>query len=319
LIRTRTIVALCALALAAGTAGFVRSTTSDPPNPAMGKWLWWGSRNLTFFVNATSATTQPCGDPTAATSLTIASVQTWADATYVGTTSACTDLSLGSSGQTSQIAIGYDGMNLIVFRSGFCDDVVPGDPCHAAGTCSAKFNCWEHGDTVLGLTTVTYDPASGQILDADIEVNGWNGQPGGGAPPRGAFLTCGKTSDPICPTPPYGHSACNYYDVGDIVTHEAGHFLGLDHTCNPAYPSPYNACPAGSVMAPTTTAGDTSRRVLSQDDVTAVCTIYPAGGPTLTSPLPPPSGSSHGGCSSTGGGVSLLGVAFALAALRRRR
>jgi MYXO-CTERM domain-containing protein len=156
-----------------------------------------------------------------------------------------------------------------------------------------------------------------------------------------AYLTCGGTA--TCTNPPYGLHGCNWNDVGELVTHESGHLLGLDHTCVGSYPPPYNACPGGTygtVMAPTFQPGSTARRVLSQDDVAGVCTIYPAGAPTAagspasgvvpvtpsgaqscSAPAPKPPASTGGcNCSSVGDGfTALAGVVLAAATLRRRR
>src|SRR5437868_4319055 len=64
----------------------------------------------------------------------------------------------------------------------------------------------------LALTTVTYNKNTGEIYDADIEVNSAI-QLGG---------TAGiSTADPVPP---------NSFDLQSILTHEAGHFLGMAHT-----------------------------------------------------------------------------------------
>ena len=96
-------------------------------------------------------------------------------------------------------------------------------------------------DGTLAKTAVTYDDRTGEIFDADIEINA-------------AFndLTVGD--------------AKVAYDLRAIMTHEAGHFIGLAHSADP------NAS-MYATYAPGTSAG----RVLSGDDIKAVCAVYPPG------------------------------------------
>jgi MYXO-CTERM domain-containing protein len=63
-------------------------------------------------------------------------------------------------------------------------------------------------------------------------------------------------------------------DLASIVTHEAGHFIGIGH-CDPSLPS----CVEATMFA---VAERTSveKRTLAQDDRDAVCDIYPPGGLT---------------------------------------
>lgn len=153
----------------------------------------------------------------------------------------------------------------------------------------------------LALTTVTFNVDTGEIYDADMELNG----------------TADITTDPASPR----------YDLQSIVTHEAGHFLGLSHSPD-----------ASATMFRTYAGGTTSLRSLSQDDVDGVCAIYPpaaAGGacdPTprhgfsTTCAIVPDSKS---GCSVGSGatgarpreaaGVALGALASAFVAALRRR
>ncbi len=105
-------------------------------------------------------------------------------------------------------------------------------------------DAWNHQDAnnTLGLTTVNYDPDTGEILDADMEINTYSTQKN---------LTV--KGDP----PPDG------YDLQSIVTHEAGHFLGLAHTIDDR-----------ATMFAQYKPGSTHMRNLTIDDVQGICSIY---------------------------------------------
>jgi len=101
---------------------------------------------------------------------------------------------------------------------------------------------WPHNDTnnTLALTTVTFNPDTGEIFDADMEIN---------TADQHVTLT-----DPIPP---------NGYDFASIVTHETGHFLGMAHSGNDH-----------ATMYASYTPGSTSLRYLTDDDINGICTIY---------------------------------------------
>jgi len=92
----------------------------------------------------------------------------------------------------------------------------------------------------LALTTVTYNLDSGAIFDADLEVNGT------------INLTIGDNQID--------------YDLLSILTHEAGHMLGIAHSKTTAATMYIQYVPGG-----------TGLRTLDQDDVDAICAAYPPG------------------------------------------
>jgi hypothetical protein len=98
---------------------------------------------------------------------------------------------------------------------------------------------WPYADpyNTLGLTTVTFNTQTGEIYDADMEINS--------TVPN--LVAEG-------PVPPGG------FDVTSIITHEAGHFLGLAHTPDPT-----------AVMYAHYHDGES---VLAADDVSGICSIY---------------------------------------------
>jgi hypothetical protein len=175
-------------------------------------------------------------------------------------------------------------------------------------------NEWPHNDinNTLALTTVTFNPDTGEIYDADMEVNTFQQRP--------------TLTDPI---PPDG------YDFQSIVTHESGHFLGLAHSGDPH-----------ATMFAHYQPGSTAMRSLTNDDIEGICTVYRPDGtrsvannqvveedacdPTprhgFTTQCTPPQKKTSTGCGQSriaGGpgadGAGALGLVAALASLGRRR
>jgi hypothetical protein len=102
---------------------------------------------------------------------------------------------------------------------------------------------WPHSDpyNTLALTTVTFDVDSGEIYDADMEVNTAQTQ-----------IVVNTAPGP------------NQYDFDTIITHEAGHFLGLAHT-------PIEL----AMMFARYNVGTLG---LTTDDIAGICAIYAPGG-----------------------------------------
>jgi hypothetical protein len=112
---------------------------------------------------------------------------------------------------------------------------------------------WPHpeGTHNIALTTVTFDTNTGEIFDADIEVN-----------TEGYDLTVTDvTLD---------------YDLLAVMTHEVGHFLGLAHSED-----------LDASMFAIYTQGSIDARSLSPDDVAAICAAYPPKEPVEScNPIP---------------------------------
>lgn len=121
---------------------------------------------------------------------------------------------------------GIEGnMNLVVWR----DDSWP----------------YQRSRAAFALTSVTYDSNEAVITDADIEINSANYD----------FAHLQKSQ--------VGSDNAKV-DLLNTLTHEVGHFVGLDHPNNPDA-TMYGKAPPGEIQ----------KRNLSQDDVRGLCTIYP--------------------------------------------
>jgi hypothetical protein len=168
----------------------------------------------------------------------------------------------------------------------------------------------------LALTTVTYNKNTGEIYDADIEVNSHIqiGSVGGGI----------STETPV---------PGNSFDLQSILTHEAGHFLGLAHS-DIGCQGLSGDCPSMDAMYRT---GSDDFRTLAKDDVDGICAVYPANRTATDNSCAPRHGfatecgmAGHKGCCSTAPGAAssrgasgfsaaLLGLAAWAARGRRRR
>ncbi|MBI5069632.1 MAG: matrixin family metalloprotease [Deltaproteobacteria bacterium] len=304
-----------ALLLAAGSAraqlpAFTRTTTCDPTADSLyyqhGRALWWpGAPPTVTWWLYTGSVPPGCGDLATLDALTTASFATWSQRADCpsGVTSGFS-FAHTSANQTSDAAFGVAGRNLVTWRKGLCSALqAPQSACHSTHTCQDTTNCWDEtgtiGSDVLALTWVSFSASTGQISHADMELNEWNGL--SGAASAGYSYTC---SGPRSSTPPIidacacsasdadrggcglASTSCVWADVGSIVTHEAGHVLGLDH--------PASGCPTScaETMAPQISLGSTSKRLLSTEDVKGICTIYPNNG--AATQLEHPTGCSGG-------------------------
>jgi hypothetical protein len=138
--------------------------------------------------------------------------------------------------------------------------------------------------TWIAITKFYHDELTGEIVDADMEIN------------DGTF----KFSID-------GSPEANEVDFLSMLTHEAGHFYGMDHS-DDATATMYATYSQG--------ASATETRTLAQDDVEGICSLY-TDAPLHRDPTTG-GGNSKGGCS--GGGLEGLGFGLvALLGLRSAR
>lgn len=156
--------------------------------------------------------------------------QTWTSAECAGNP---VGLTVEDLGVVSCDAVTYDAKtknaNVIMFR----DDSWPYD-----------------GSAALALTTVTYVLETGEIRDADMEINSAD-----------ATLTTSDTDVDV--------------DLLSIVTHEVGHFLGLAHTPDTSA-TMFQDYPPKSITL----------RTLESDDIAGICAVYPPGNTTVCDSTP---------------------------------
>lgn len=129
------------------------------------------------------------------------------------------------------------------------------DPC-------ADANDLPYDPGAFAVTIVWHNTSTGEILDADMFINDQLSN----------RFTAGGPYD-NCPD-----SGCtgNNADLQSIVTHEAGHFIGIGH-CNPIDENdPEDPC-VQATMYSMAERESVQKRTLERDDEDAVCAIYPPG------------------------------------------
>jgi hypothetical protein len=105
----------------------------------------------------------------------------------------------------------------------------------------------------VAVTLTTYTKDDGEIQSAVIEIN------------EERFRFSEVTE--ACEEP-------QTYDLISVVTHEVGHFIGLDHT------SFYSGSTGDPTMAPQVGECEADKRTLEMDDIEALCLIYPRDQPS---------------------------------------
>jgi hypothetical protein len=98
---------------------------------------------------------------------------------------------------------------------------------------------WPHDAFKIALTTATFSTLTGEIYDADIEVN-----------TKDYHFTTGDTDVE--------------YDLLSVITHEVGHFYGLAHSPD-----------LEATMFSTYVPGTMQQRTLELDDMAGLCSTYP--------------------------------------------
>lgn len=320
--RRAVIAALAATVASAAWPGTALAGVRTFSASGNGACLYWAPRSITYRINPTRAGTSSSCGPLSATDSGAAAAVEAGFAAWTGAQESCTDLSLVRGTDTSEVRVGYDqsgsNENLVVFRSGWCSEnaAAKADSCWTDPLvrCSDNFGCFENtgslaGYGIIALTTTTYVPATGEIVDADMELVDWTGTAGsfGASRVQGWYFTCvdPAATSGLCTS--YGQADCYGMDLQNTVTHEAGHFIGFAHSSDSA-----------STMYASAGFGEISKRTLAPSDLhgTGLCDVYPAGGATLT--CVPPRTTSHGGCGSAGG-AGVLSLLSLLSLARRSR
>ncbi len=158
-----------------------------------------------------------------------------------------------------------------------------------------------HDARAFAVTLVWHDPASGEIWDVDMEMN----------EQRGTYAVCDAAG-----------CGDGQVDLENVLTHEMGHYFGIAHT-------PDDSLATMWAMADL---GETFKRDLRDDDVAALCGIYPPaslppecdrtprGGLSLSCERPSSCGCRVPGAARGGAGAALAWTAaIAIAIARRRR
>jgi hypothetical protein len=303
-------VAMGGAARAATAATFVRSRTD------MGTPIFWNSSCAFLQVDEAGSVDLPLDTVQAVLAQAISNWQS------VTLDAGCSYLKIVTL-PPAYLETRLDYTNVVKFRSGmFCR---PAD---------GNMNEICYSPAASAITTIFYTDAPGKgddgaIQDADVQLNQINF----------TFMWIGHGTVPML------RPGTQESDLENTLTHELGHFQGLDHSCwdrSPPYtinpPIDNNGMPVPScgdlnnlpldeaqrivqsTMYNYANAGETIKRMPKPDDIAGICSIYPvAKDPKVCRPA------SHGGsgCSMAAGPAGaapllLVGLLFALAALRLR-
>lgn len=219
---------VCAVVTASAddAAAFCRSTTCKGAScgvdaqdcPASGAKLWWRTACVGYSLQRNGTQNLPMDKVKEAVR---GAFQAWSDVDCGSGKSA--SMTFGERPDTgcitSEFNSGGPNVNVLIFRD----------------------NDWayKNADNTLAKAIAHYDGKTGEILDADIEVNTASNH----------FTLTNKNAQ---------------FDLQTVLTHEVGHFLGLSHSSDPS-----------AVMYASYERGSVQGRKLAPDDIAALCTAYP--------------------------------------------
>jgi hypothetical protein len=190
-----------------------------------GPSLTWQTRTIRFDVDA--ALSKDFDTPDAVRAVVRRSLDTWSRVD-------CSDLELVYGDEKRSLRATSDPLarneNVIVFVT----------------------TDWRTDRRVIALTTTAYRPQSGELYDADVELNDV------GFLFVDASVQCVPDSGAM--------------DLENTLVHELGHTIGLDHP--PSEPRYEDA-----TMYASAEPCELQKRTLAADDTAAICSIYPAGRP----------------------------------------
>jgi hypothetical protein len=196
----------------------------DPPVQPLP--IWWRNACVSYDIQEDASRQVPYAT----------AVQSFATAFSKWTSVTCSDGSLGDGGVSISVTnLGPVECDLVQYSSdqGNQHVIIFHD------------ESWPYNDpnNTLGLTTITFDPDTGEIYDADMEIN---------------------STQPLTVSGPLPSDG---YDFLSIITHETGHFFGMAHSNDDS-----------ATMYAHYQPGTTTMRTLTADDTTGICSIYPPNG-----------------------------------------
>jgi hypothetical protein len=219
-----------------GFTEYCASLTPPVPNPIP---VWWKNECVGYSVQKDASRQVPYDD---AARLLATAFSKW-------TSAACPS----GGAATSRVTIDMKDLGPVS-----CGEVAYNQASPNQHVIVFRDDAWPHNDAsnTLALTTVVFNPDSGELYDADMEIN--------------TAQVKVTLADPV---PSDG------YDFASIVTHETGHFLGMAHSGDPH-----------STMFAHYQPGSTAMRGLTADDVHGICSIYAPDGTRAVDKSVVPSG-----------------------------
>lgn len=267
-------------------------------------WSWQGTNCMPIIAYTEGFKDMTVNEVTAAA--------TGAAAAWSARQQACTYLTLSMSMTREPTpTIVPRRLTSLVFREGKWCKILNDGSCSLSAEDLSVYD-----SSVLMLTSSEVSNRSGAMTRAAIEVNAAN------------FTWADLVVHPE-------RELSTTQDLQNALTHELGHFVGLDHNCTSPGTAPElmldeNDQPAPdcddaplaiteATMFPTAPHGDLQKRTLAADDLNGLCTIYPAARDPKT--CAPPWVQEEGcDCAAAGTPASSAAlVGLALLALARRR